>query len=111
MGRMGPIMSHRLGRREHFRVVTKGLATIRITVKSRKITTGNLNSDAMTRPELIAGNPHIDVEGIDLTGLEQLFLLHTISIARPNYPFTNVEGLSIRMNIYKLGRKIRIACG
>ena len=77
-------MKYRLQGRDPFSVFSEGIAGIHVAVESRKITAGDMNSNAMSFLKEIAGRGHINSILIDFTRDYELGIKNRSSVFCPH---------------------------
>ena len=97
-----------LARDPHFVRSAEILTRVGIPVKLRKMTAGNVDSDAMTGQEDIGSARHVDQELIGLSRFEQLHLVKTFSEPRAQNPFSDIHRKTVGMHINKLVNEVCI---
>src|SRR5690242_8118169 len=89
-------------------------AGIWVYIEARKVTAGNVQTDAMSGLENVRSGIKMNGEFINLARLHELRLMERITVARPDNAVLQVrvnaprEVLDRRMHVDQLGGKVRV---
>ena len=96
-------------RRQHALALIKVIpASIQISFESWKITTGDFDTDAVSRCESVAGYHGTDVHFIHITRLHKDGILPAISPTHALYGLVEVVSRAVRVNIEQLDSQISV---
>src|SRR6266571_6515015 len=104
---MLPIVQDRLLRRAQLRILAERMARVRVAVPAREAARGDLQADAVTHLEQVAGRPEINREAIWRPWLKQ-GLDQPVAIASANDAVGQVVGAPVGVHVDKTGNKIRV---
>src|ERR671932_2541592 len=99
------IVQDRLAGRPQLGVLSERVTSVRVAIPAWEVARGDLQTDAVTRLEDVAGCPQVDVEGIRLPGFEQR-LHRPVSVARANNAVRKIERAAIRVDVHQPGHEV-----
>ena len=85
-----------------------GFARIQIAIEPRKTAAGDIQSNAMTRAEEVAGHAQVDGHLVHAAARHQLGLLPRITILAPNDALAQIHRVSVRVDVDESGHEIRV---
>src|SRR6266581_985896 len=92
------IVQDRLAGRPQLGMLSEWVASVRVAIPAWEVARRDLQADAVTGFEDVAGCPQVDVEGVGLPGLEQR-LRGPVPIPRANDAVRQIERAAVRVNV------------
>src|ERR1700730_1297324 len=73
-----------------------GLSTaIAVAIKPREVRRGDVDTETVAGLEAIGGGPHVDLEAVDASGLQQFGRTLQISVAGPQHSVLQLNGTPV----------------